>query len=228
MNTGDIPVIHFENADITNGETSVIYGLNMDVMSGEFVYITGKVGTGKSSIVHTLTAEVPLGAGSASVCGYDLTTIRRSDIPQLRRKMGVVFQDFKLLTDRSVEDNLAFVLKATGWKNLPLIDERIREVLGKVDMSTKSHRFPHQLSGGEQQRVCIARAMLNNPGLIIADEPTGNLDNETAESIMQLLREINAAGTTILMVTHRQSIIERYPGRVFHCEKDSCSEKTQQ
>lgn len=228
MNNGNYPVIRFENAVITNGESTVVHGFNMTVNPGEMVYITGRVGTGKSSIVHTLTAENPLDSGYAEVCGYDLTHIRISEIPFLRRKIGVVFQNFRLLTDRSVADNLYFVLKATGWKNMESIRERIKSVLSAVGMQGKAHRFPHQLSGGEQQRICIARAILNDPELIIADEPTGNLDNETAFHIMELLSDINRKGTAILMVTHRDSIIREFPGRVFLCGNETCTEQFQQ
>ena len=213
---GANPVISFRQADIINGEATVVYNLNMDIFPGDLVYIVGKVGTGKTSIIRTITAENPLGGGSATVCGFDLATIKDKQIPYLRRKLGVVFQDFQLLMDRSVEENLEFVLKATGWKDNEAIDKRTEEVLDAVGLPTKAHKMPHQLSGGEQQRVAIARAILNDPEVIIADEPTGNLDGETAEGILSLLSAINKEkGTAIVMVTHNRSIIERYPGRVF-------------
>ena len=218
-------LISFKGADIVNGEATVIYGLDMDIRQGDFVYIVGKVGTGKTSIIRTMIAENPVLKGSAKVCGYDLVGIREKDIPYLRRKMGVVFQDFQLLMDRSVEDNLSFVLKATGWKDSAAIDKRIKEVLGDVGMSHKAHKMPHQLSGGEQQRIAIARALLNKPSVIIADEPTGNLDNETADGIMRLLCGINREGTAIVMVTHNRAIFEKYQGRVFVCKDESCTEK---
>ena len=218
-------LISFSGADIANGETVVIYGLNMEVREGDLVYIVGKVGTGKTSIIRTIIAENPLAGGSGSVCGYDLTTLKEKDKPFLRRKIGVVFQDFQLLMDRTVGDNLDFVLKATDWKDREAMDRRIAEVLEAVGMSTKAHRMPHQLSGGEQQRIAIARALLNEPAVIIADEPTGNLDEETAEGILQLLKKINREkGTAIVMVTHNRSIIERYPGRVFETADESCKE----
>ena len=219
------PVISFRDADIMNGETTVIYGLTMDVYPGDFVYIVGKVGTGKTSVIRTMIAENPLRKGSGTVCGYDLSHIREKDIPYLRRKVGVVFQDFQLLMDRTVEANLEFVLKATGWKDGEAIGKRIREVLEDVGMTHKAHKMPHQLSGGEQQRIAIARSLLNRPGVIIADEPTGNLDNETADTIMKLLSGINREnGTAIVMVTHNRSIFEKYPGRIMLCKNEGCSE----
>ena len=217
-------IISFQGTDILNGEDIVIYGMDMEIEKGDFVYIVGKVGTGKTSIIRTMIAEHRPGKGSATVCGYDLSTIRPKEIPFLRRKLGVVFQDFQLLTDRTVEDNLSFVLKATGWKDRAAADRRIREVLEAVGMETKAHKMPHQLSGGEQQRIAIARALLNKPEVIIADEPTGNLDGETAEGIMQLLTRINREeGTAIVMVTHNRSLFEQYPGRVFLCKDEACT-----
>ena len=222
---GANPVISFRQADIINGEATVVYNLNMDIFPGDLVYIVGKVGTGKTSIIRTITAENPLGGGSATVCGFDLATIKDKQIPYLRRKLGVVFQDFQLLMDRSVEENLEFVLKATGWKDNEAIDKRTEEVLDAVGLPTKAHKMPHQLSGGEQQRAAIARAILNDPEVIIADEPTGNLDGETAEGILSLLSAINKEkGTAIVMVTHNRSIIERYPGRVFETKDETCSQ----
>ncbi|MCQ2180548.1 MAG: ATP-binding cassette domain-containing protein [Bacteroidales bacterium] len=218
-------IIKFHNADIRNGEETVIYDLNMEIKAGDFVYLVGKVGTGKTSIIRTITAENRPGDGSFTVCGYDLSTIRAKDIPYLRRSIGVVFQDFQLLMDRTVRDNLEFVLKATGWKGQTAIDERIDKVLKDVGMETKAHKMPHHLSGGEQQRIAIARAILNNPKVILADEPTGNLDGFTASEIMELLNSINREqGTAILMVTHNTSIFENYPGRVFICANEKCVE----
>ncbi len=217
-------IISFQGTDILNGENIVIYGMDMEIEKGDFVYIVGKVGTGKTSIIRTMIAEHRPGKGTATVCGYDLSTIRPKEIPFLRRKLGVVFQDFQLLTDRTVEDNLSFVLKATGWKDRAAADRRIREVLEAVGMETKAHKMPHQLSGGEQQRIAIARALLNKPEVIIADEPTGNLDGETADGIMQLLSRINREeGTAIVMVTHNRDIVEQYPGRVFLCKDEACT-----
>lgn len=218
-------VIFFKDADITSGESIVVYGMNMEVHEGDLVYIVGKVGTGKTSIIRTIIAENPLQSGQGEVCGYDLNRLRSRDVPMLRRKLGVVFQDFQLLMDRSVESNLEFVLKSTGWKDREAMDKRIAEVLEAVGMETKAHKMPHQLSGGEQQRIAIARAILNSPEAIIADEPTGNLDAETAEGILQLLMSINREqGTAIVMVTHNRSIIDRYPGRVFETKHETCQE----
>ena len=218
-------LVKFENADIVNGESTIIFNLNMEVCSGDFVYIVGKVGTGKTSIIKTIIAENNLGKGSGQVCDYDLTTLKNKDIPYLRRKMGVIFQDFQLLMDRSVEDNLLFVLNATGWKDKVAQAKRIEEVLEAVGMSKKAHKMPHQLSGGEQQRVAIARALLNDPELIIADEPTGNLDGETADGIMKVLANINKdKHTAIIMVTHNRQLFEKYPGRVMICKDESCLE----
>ena len=197
----------------------------MEIFPGDFVYIVGKVGTGKTSIIRTMIAENPLKEGEGTVCGYKLNGIKAKEIPFLRRKMGVVFQDFQLLMDRTVEKNLEFVLRATGWKKDADIDKRISEVLKAVGMETKAHKMPHQLSGGEQQRIAIARSLLNDPSVIIADEPTGNLDNETADGILTLLTSINKEkGTAIVMVTHNRSIFEKYRGRVFVCKDEVCSE----
>lgn len=220
------PIISFRNADILNGEATVIYGLNMDVYPGDFVYIVGKVGTGKTSIIRTIIAENSLEQGEGEACGFQLNGISQKDIPFLRRKMGVVFQDFQLLMDRSVEDNLRFVLEATGWKEEGKIAARITEVLEAVGMGRKAHKMPFQLSGGEQQRIAIARSLLNDPQVIIADEPTGNLDNETADGIMQLLTRINIEkGTAVVMVTHNRQIFEKYPGRVMVCKDEVCTEQ---
>ena len=217
------PLIRFEKCDIKGGEQTVIYDLRMVVEKGDFVYITGRVGSGKTSIIRTITAENEVCEGVAQVCGFDLVRIRRRDIPRLRRHLGVIFQDFRLLSEMSVEDNLEFVLKATGWKNAREREARIGEVLRSVGMQDKSHRMPHQLSGGEQQRVSIARALLNSPDIILADEPTGHLDRETADSIMELFTRINREqGTAVVMVTHDSSLLERFPGKIFVCENESC------
>ena len=220
------PIISFRHADIVNGEATVIYGLDMIIYPGDFIYIVGKVGTGKTSIIRTIIAENPLEKGHGEACGYTLEGIKDKEIPFLRRKMGVVFQDFQLLMDRSVEDNLMFVLQATGWKSREEMDKRIGAVLESVGMGRKAHKMPHQLSGGEQQRIAIARALLNDPQVIIADEPTGNLDNETADGIMKLLTGINEEkGTAIVMVTHNRQIFEKYPGRVMVCKDEVCTEQ---
>lgn len=222
----DNVLIKFENADIMNGESTVIYGLNLEVGAGDFVYITGKVGTGKTSIIRTMIAENRLLKGYGEVCGYRLMELKERDIPYLRRKIGVVFQDFQLLMDRSVHDNLEFVLEATVWKDKKAAEEKIEEVLQAVGMSRKAHKMPHQLSGGEQQRIAIARALLNDPRLILADEPTGNLDSETADGIMQLLRRLNTERhTAVVMVTHNLALCKEYPGRVLVCENENCHEE---
>ena len=225
MEENSTPIISFSGADILGGDSVVVYGLDMQVYPGQVVYIVGKVGSGKTSIFRTITAENPLGRGEGRVCGYDLTSLRAKDVPMLRRRIGVVFQDFQLLMDRSVEDNLSFVLRATGWKDTAAIAKRITEVLDAVGMHTKAHKMPHQLSGGEQQRIAIARALLNSPAVILADEPTGNLDTETADGILRLLRKLNAEGTAIVMVTHNKTIFETYRGRVFSCVDERCEEQ---
>ncbi len=220
------PLISFRNADIMAGDNVVVHGLDMEINAGDLVYILGKVGSGKTSIIRSITAEHAIGSGEAEACGFDLKRIRQRDIPKLRRRLGVIFQDFRLLMDRSVWDNLDFILKATGWKDRRKADERIDEVLEAVGMTTKAHKMPHQLSGGEQQRIAIARALLNDPEVILADEPTGNLDDETAEEILRLINDLNKQnGTTLIMVTHDKSIVERYPGRVFICADETCTEQ---
>lgn len=192
--------------------------VNFQLEEGQFVYLIGRVGSGKSSLMKTMYAEVPIEMGEARIFDYDLSAIRRKDVPMLRRQIGVVFQDFQLLSDRSVYDNLLFVLKATGWKNKTDIDERINEVLSEVGMENKSYKMPHELSGGEQQRIAIARALLNRPKLILADEPTGNLDQETGHQIMSLLHRICAEGTAVIMATHNIQLTEDFPARVVKCE----------
>lgn len=219
------PIISFRKAHIAGGDNVVVYDLDMDIHRGDLVYITGKVGTGKTSIIRTITAENRIVKGHGEAFGFRLESIRGKDIPRLRRKLGVIFQDFQLLMDRPVRENLDFVLRSTGWKNAGERDARIARVLEAVGMTTKAHKMPHQLSGGEQQRVAIARALLNEPELILADEPTGNLDDETAAGILDLLNTLNKEkGTAIVMVTHDQGIVERYPGRVFTCIDETCIE----
>ncbi len=218
-------LITLRKAHIKGGEETVLYDVDMDIYPGDFVYIVGKVGSGKTSIIKTFIAEYPLEEGKCDVCGFRVHDIRSRDIPLLRRKCGVVFQDFMLLTDRNVHDNLEFVLKATGWKKGAAIEKRIEEVLSEVGLETKGHKMPHQLSGGEQQRVAIARAILNWPEVILADEPTGNLDSETADGIMKLFRKLNENfGTAVVIVTHDRNIFENYPGRVFVCSDEHCRE----
>ncbi|WP_445447086.1 cell division ATP-binding protein FtsE [Dyadobacter psychrophilus] len=217
-------MIILDRADIYQGERPVLNDVHFEIKNGEFVYMIGRTGSGKSSLLKTLYADLWLHTGSAKVAGYELHNIKRSDIPFLRRKIGIVFQDFQLLSDRSVEDNLSFVLKATGWDDKGKISKRIAEVLMQVGLGTAQKRMPHQLSGGEQQRVVIARAMLNEPRILIADEPTGNLDPEVAEQIMQVFRTINNAGVAILMATHNHEFLRKFPARVLKCENGSVIE----
>lgn len=210
-------IVSLNNISVFQKNTLVLSNVCLDIEKGEFVYLIGKTGTGKSSLLKSLYGELPLVDGSANVAGYDLLTIKQNDIPFLRRKIGIVFQDFQLLTDRCVEDNLLFVMKATGWKDKVDMETRLNEVLHMVGLSTKGHKMPHQLSGGEQQRICIARALINRPALILADEPTGNLDPDSSNGIMQLLIEISNSGSSVLMATHNYNLIEHYPGRIVRC-----------
>lgn len=219
------PLIEFKNVDICNDDNLVLSNVSFTVKKGEFLYLVGKVGSGKSSIIKTIIAELPLYNGEAIVGEYNLLKIKRKQIPFLRRKIGVVFQDFQLLMDRSIEENLLFVLASTGWKNVKEMKIRAEESLKLVGMETKSHKMPHQLSGGEQQRVAIARALLNNPELILADEPTGNLDPETTLEIMDLFMKIHAEQKpAIVMVTHNRDLVKRYRSRMLVCEKGEVSE----
>ncbi|MGN0231112.1 MAG: cell division ATP-binding protein FtsE [Muribaculaceae bacterium] len=211
-------IVDYRNVELSRQELIVLKDVSLKISQGEFVYLIGKVGSGKSTLIKSMYCEIPIENGEATVFGYDLRTIRRKDVPMLRRKIGIVFQDFQLLTDRSVYDNLLFVLKATGWRDKREIDERIETVLRKVGMSNKSYKMPHELSGGEQQRIVIARALLNDPLLILADEPTGNLDPETGHQIISLLSSISRSGTAILMATHNISLVEEFPGRILKCE----------
>lgn len=214
----DLVLINFEDVEICQEELVVLQGVNLQVRKGEFVYIIGKVGSGKSSLLKTLYCDVPVSKGVAQIFDYDLCHMKRKNVPFLRRKLGIVFQEFQLLTDRNVEANLSFVLKATGWKDKIEIQERINEVLGKVGMPKKGYKMPHELSGGEQQRIATARALLNSPDIILADEPTGNLDPETGSEIVGLLQTIRESGTTVLMSTHNMSVVQSFPGRVLKCE----------
>lgn len=210
-------LVNYKDVELHRRDLIALRNVNFELSPGEVVYITGKVGSGKSTFLKSLYAEVPIVSGSAEVLGRDLTTIRRKQIPMLRRNIGIVFQDFQLLADRSVYDNLLFVLRATGWTDKEDIATRIEEVLREVGMANKNYKRPHELSGGEQQRIVIARAMLNRPRLLLADEPTGNLDPETGNQIISRLHEIAAGGTGLVIATHNMSLIERYPGRVVHC-----------
>ncbi|TYA58300.1 cell division ATP-binding protein FtsE [Formosa maritima] len=220
-------VLYLKDASIYQGESLVLSDVNVEINKGEFVYLIGKTGTGKSSFMKTLYADLPLTKGEGSIVDFDLRTLKEKDIPFLRRKLGVVFQDFKLLTDRTINDNLFFVLKATGWKDKNEMNTRIEEVLNKVGMKTKGFKFPHELSGGEQQRVAIARALLNNPELILADEPTGNLDPQTSIEVMEVLQEINKNGNTILMATHDYALLLKYPSKTLKCDDNQVYEVVQ-
>lgn len=210
--------VEYRNVSLNRRDTEVLTDVTFKLDEGEFVYLIGSVGTGKSSLMKSLYAEVPIAAGDATVLGYDLSSISRRDIPYLRRKMGIIFQDFQLLPDRSARENLDFVLRATGWDSLHERDERIEQVLRRVGLENKGYKHPHQLSGGEQQRVVIARALLNDPRMIIADEPTGNLDPTTGETITAMLHEISRQGTTVLMATHNLALVEQFPARVLRTQ----------
>ena len=218
------PVVELQNADIYQGKRVVLSDVNFSIKKDEFAFLIGRTGSGKSSLLKTLYADLWLESGKGSVAGFELHQIKPSQVPFLRRKIGIVFQDFQLFFDRSVEENLEFVLKATGWKDSVAIKNRISEVLMQVGLGTSPKKMPHQLSGGEQQRVVIARAMLNEPQILLADEPTGNLDPEVGEQIMRVFQTINTAGTAILMATHNYDFLKKYPARVLKCEAGSVSE----
>ena len=212
------PVLSLKDAAIYQGDSLVLSDVNIEVNKGDFVYLIGKTGSGKSSFMKTLYADLELTEGEGHIVDFNLKTLKEKDIPFLRRKLGVVFQDFKLLTDRTINDNLLFVLKATGWKEKSEMQVRIDEVLDKVGMKTKGFKFPHELSGGEQQRIAIARALLNHPELILADEPTGNLDPQTSVEVMEVLQDINKNGNTILMATHDYALLLKYPSKTLKLE----------
>jgi cell division transport system ATP-binding protein len=214
----DKSIIQFQDASIFQDDHLVMSGITFSVASDEFVYLIGRVGSGKTSLIKTINAELFLKAGSATVAGFELDKLKKGQIPFLRRRLGIVFQDFQLLTDRTVHDNLYFVLQATGWKDKTMVRKRIEEVLAKVGLENKGYKMPHQLSGGEQQRVVIARALLNEPEIILADEPTGNLDPETSEGIMQILKSISESGRAVLMATHNYTLLKKYPARTLKCE----------
>ncbi|MCM1152672.1 MAG: ATP-binding cassette domain-containing protein [Muribaculum sp.] len=214
----DSLLVNYKNVDVERADKLVLRGVDFQLRPGEFVYLVGRVGSGKSSLMKTMYADVPLTKGdTAEVLGFNLLDIKRRQIPLLRRCIGIVFQDFQLLTDRSVHENLSFVLRATGWKSKDEIESRIEEVLKAVGMENKSYKMPHELSGGEQQRIVIARAMLNKPDLILADEPTGNLDPQTGYNIVTLLHELSHKGQAILMATHNLQLVDDFPARVVRC-----------
>jgi cell division transport system ATP-binding protein len=210
--------IALEKVSIFQQHNLVLSKVSFYISKGEMVYLLGKTGSGKSSLLKTLYSDLPLNEGEAFIAGYNLASIRRKEIPYLRRKLGIVFQDFQLLTDRSVKDNLKFVLKATGWSDKAEMDKRMEDVLTKVGLVTKSHKMPHELSGGEQQRVSIARALLNDPEVVLADEPTGNLDPETSEGIISLLLDISRSGRAVLIATHDIMMYQKFPSRILKCE----------
>ena len=211
-------MIDYKNVQLNRNENIILRDVNLEVKRGEFLYVIGKVGSGKSTLLKSFYAEIPIKSGDANIFNYQLQHMKRKQVPFLRRKIGIVFQDFQLLIDRSVEKNLEFVLRATGWKNKASIKHRINEVLTQVGMQNKTYKMPHELSGGEQQRVVIARALLNSPSLILADEPTGNLDPETGSQIVDLLQQISQTGTAVIMSTHNYSIVQTFPGQIIKCE----------
>lgn len=210
-------LIRYTDVEIHQQELCVLNDVNLELHKGEFVYLVGKVGSGKTSLIKTFYGELDIASGEAEVLGYDMLHIKRKHIPQLRRKLGIVFQDFQLLTDRTVYDNLEFVLRATGWKSKGEIKDKIEEVLNLVGMSNKGYKLPNELSGGEQQRIVIARAVLNSPEIILADEPTGNLDSETGHAIAELLHGISEAGALVVMTTHNLQLLREFPGKVYRC-----------
>lgn len=217
-------LLELAHVEICRDENVILNDASFSLHAGEFVYVIGKVGSGKSSLLKALYCEIPIQEGEAELLGYNLRKIKRREIPYLRRKLGIVFQDFQLLTDRSVSKNLEFVLKATGWKKKSDINERIQTVLKQVGMQDKGYKMPHELSGGEQQRIVIARALLNTPELILADEPTGNLDPETSNQIVQLLHDISRKGTAVMMTTHNYTLVHNYPARIVKCENSCISD----
>ncbi|MBD9091098.1 cell division ATP-binding protein FtsE [Bacteroides stercorirosoris] len=220
------PLIRYKDVEVHQQDLCVLNEVNLELQKGEFVYLIGKVGSGKTSLLKTFYGELDVISGEAVVLGYDMNRIKRKHIPQLRRKLGIVFQDFQLLTDRTVNDNLAFVLKATGWKNKAEIKDRISEVLMQVGMGNKGYKFPNELSGGEQQRIVIARAMLNSPEIILADEPTGNLDAETGRAIVGLLHNISRTGSLVVMTTHNLQLLHEFPGQVYRCAGHQITDAT--
>jgi cell division transport system ATP-binding protein len=213
------PIIQLQDINVFQQDHLVLSGVTLTINKGEFVFLIGQTGSGKSSLLKTIYGDLKISQGNGEVVGYSLTTIKEKEVPFMRRKMGIVFQDFQLLTDRSVEDNLKFVMSATGWDDSKMIAARTEEVINEVGLAGKNHKMPHQLSGGEQQRVVIARAMVNHPAVILADEPTGNLDPDSSVEIMNLLLKISKMGTAVVMATHDYRMIEKFPSRIIKCEK---------
>jgi len=218
-------LIGLSNVSVYQQDLLILKDVNLQINKGEFVYFVGRTGSGKSSLMKLLYADLPMKDGEASIVDYNLKKIKNKEIPFLRRKLGIVFQDFQLLMDRTVDENLLFVMKATGWKDKKKMELRLKEVLNKVNMDTKGHKMPHQLSGGEQQRIVIARALINEPELILADEPTGNLDPQTSKGIMLLLQDIAKTGRAVVMATHDYSLFDEFPGRTIRFEDSTITEK---
>ena len=218
-------LIKYTGVEVRQEEQTVLHDVNFEIGEGEWVYLLGRVGSGKSSLLKTFYGELPIAAGQAQLLEYDLTKLKRKQVPYLRRKVGIVFQDFQLLFDRSVEDNLLFVLRATGWRDKKMMRDHVKDVLEQVGMATKAYKMPHQLSGGEQQRIVIARALLNSPAIVLADEPTGNLDNQTGTEIMELLKAIQQSGTTVIIATHNPMWVRDYQGRKFRFEDGRVTEE---
>ncbi len=222
----DVSLIKYNHVDVRQQELCVLSDVNLDLHPGELVYLIGKVGSGKTSLLKTFYGELDVDSGKAEVLGYDMCRIKRRRLPELRRQLGIIFQDFQLLTDRTAYQNLEFVLRATGWKDKHQIDARIAEVLALVGMERKGYKFPNELSGGEQQRIAIARAVLNSPKVILADEPTGNLDVETGHAIAALLEDLSRKGALVIVTTHNLRLLEEFPGRVYHCADHRLTEIT--
>ena len=228
MQISQEPIVSIQDSSIYQGNKVILKNINVDIEKGEFVFLVGRTGSGKSSLLKTLYADIPLYEGAIQIVGYDIKNIKKKQVPMLRRNIGIIFQDFQLLNDRSVAENLFFVMKATGWKDKASMKARLTEVLMKVGLGSVAQKMPHQLSGGEQQRTVIARALINEPSILIADEPTGNLDPEVADGIVELFNKINSSGTAILMATHNYDFLKKYTYRVLRCEEGKLIENREQ